>query len=117
QIPVATSLNGKDSIAGNHPLSVGVAGTYSRESANRVVNAADLVCFIGTETGGMTTHFWAVPKIGTPSVQINIDPEALGRNYPFEAAVNGDAKVTLAAMLKIADRGTAARRKAWVNEA
>ena len=25
---------------------------------------ADLVCFIGTETGGMTTHFWAVPKIG-----------------------------------------------------
>src|ERR1700749_4478241 len=48
QIPVVTSLNGKDSIPGNHPLSVGVAGTYSRESANRVVNAADLVCFIGT---------------------------------------------------------------------
>src|SRR5262249_24962807 len=47
QIPVATSLNGKDSIPGNHPLSVGVVGTYSRESANRVVNSADLVCFIG----------------------------------------------------------------------
>ena len=59
QIPVATSLNGKDTIPGNHPLSVGVVGTYSRESANRVVNAADLVCFIGSETGGMTTHFWA----------------------------------------------------------
>ena len=39
QIPVATSLNGKDTIPGNHPLSVGVVGTYSRESANRVVNA------------------------------------------------------------------------------
>ena len=78
QIPVATSLNGKDTIPGNHPLSVGVVGTYSRESANRVVNAADLVCFIGTETGGMTTHFWAVPKIGTPAIQIDIDPEALG---------------------------------------
>ena len=64
-IPVATSLNGKDAIPGTHPLSVGVVGTYSRESANRVVNRADLVCFIGTETGGMTTHFWAVPKIGT----------------------------------------------------
>src|SRR5215475_3192301 len=36
QIPVATSLNGKDAIPGNHPLSVGVVGTYSRESANRV---------------------------------------------------------------------------------
>src|SRR5512145_2832178 len=90
QIPVATSLNGKDAIAGNHPLSVGVVGTYSRESANRVVNGADLVCFVGTETGGMTTHFWAVPKIGTPAVQIDIDPEALGRNYPLQAGVNGD---------------------------
>ena len=47
----------------------------------------------------MTTHFWAVPKIGTPAIQIDIDPEALGRNYPLGAAVNGDAKVTLARML------------------
>src|SRR5258705_6092784 len=78
QIPVATSLNGKDTIPATHPLSVGVVGSYSRESANRVVNRADLVCFIGTETGGMTTHFWAVPKIGTPAIQIDIDAEALG---------------------------------------
>ena len=117
QIPVATSLNGKDSIPGNHPLSVGVVGSYSRESANRVVNRADLVCFIGTETGGMTTHFWAVPKIGTPAIQIDIDAEALGRNYPLEAAVNGDAKVTLARMLEHADRASASRRKPWIAEA
>ena len=117
QIPVATSLNGKDAIPGTHPLSVGVVGTYSRESANRVVNRADLVCFIGSETGGMTTHFWAVPKIGTPAIQIDIDPEALGRNYPLEAAVNGDAKVVLARMLAAADRASAGKRKAWVEEA
>src|SRR5579871_2572687 len=116
QIPVATSLNGKDTIPGNHPLSVGVAGTYSRESANRVVNRADLVFFIGTETGGMTTHFWAVPPIGTPAIGIDINPEALGRNYPLLAAVNGDAKVTLARMLAGADRGTAGKRKAWIAE-
>src|SRR6476619_5542342 len=117
QIPVATSLNGKDVIPGNHPLSVGVVGTYSRESANRVVNGADLICFIGSETGGMTTHVWAVPKIGTPAVQIDIDPEALGRNYPLLAGVNGDAKVTLAMMLKAGDRASAARRKACVAQA
>jgi acetolactate synthase I/II/III large subunit len=117
QIPVATSLNGKDTIPGNHPLSVGVVGSYSRESANRVVNRADLVCFVGTETGGMTTHFWAVPPIGTPAIQIDIDAEALGRNYPLLAAVNGDAKVTLGKMLESADRAGAGRRKAWIAEA
>jgi acetolactate synthase-1/2/3 large subunit len=116
QIPVATSLNGKDAIPGSHPLAVGVVGTYSRESANRVVNAADLVCFVGTEAGGMTTHFWAVPKIGTPAIQIDIEPEALGRNYPLLAAVNGDAKVTLARVLPQADRASAAKRKNWIGE-
>jgi acetolactate synthase-1/2/3 large subunit len=116
-IPVATSLNGKDSIPGNHPLSVGVVGTYSRESANRVVAQADLVCFIGSETGGMTTHFWAVPKIGIPAIQIDIDPETLGRNYPLKAAVLGDAKTTLAHMLEHADPATAARRGPWVETA
>lgn len=116
QIPVATSLNGKDSIPGTHPLSVGVVGSYSRESANRIVNRADLVCFIGTETGGMTTHFWAVPAIGTPAIQIDIDPEALGRNYPLRAGINGDAKTTLAAMVAAADRTSASKRKGWIAE-
>ena len=117
QIPVATSLNGKDTIPGNHPLSVGVVGSYSRESANRVVNRADLVCFVGTETGGMTTHFWAVPPIGTPAIQIDIEAQAIGRNYPLKAAVNGDAKVTLTRMAEHADRGSSARRAPWVAEA
>jgi acetolactate synthase-1/2/3 large subunit len=115
-VPVATSLNGKDGIPGTHPLAVGVVGSYSRESANRVVAAAELVCFVGTEAGGMTTHFWAVPKVGVPAIQIDIDPETLGRNYPLRAAVLGDAKVTLARMVEHADAGTAARRKPWLDE-
>src|SRR3954447_17548701 len=117
QIPVATSLNGKDSIPGTNALSVGVVGSYSRESANRVVSAADLVCFIGSETGGMTTHFWAVPKIGVPAIQIDIDPESLGRNYPLQAAVLGDAKTALARMLEMADASTARQREKWVEHA
>jgi acetolactate synthase-1/2/3 large subunit len=115
-IPVATSLNGKDCIPGVHPLSVGVVGSYSRESANRVVAQADLVCFIGTTTNGMTTHFWAVPKIGTPAVHIDINPTALGRNYPLVAGVLGDAKKTLAKMAELADRSTAASRKPWLDK-
>jgi acetolactate synthase-1/2/3 large subunit len=116
-IPVATSLNGKDCIPGIHPLSVGVVGSYSRESANRVVSQADVVCFIGTETGGMTTHFWAVPKIGVTAIQIDIEPQGLGRNYPLKAAVLGDAKVTLARMLAHVNEDASARRKGWVEQA
>ena len=99
QIPVATSLNGKDSIPADHPLSVGVVGTYSRASANRIVVDADLVCFIGTETGGMTTHFWQVPPLGSRTIQIDIDPEAIGRNYSPLVAIQGDARAVLEIML------------------
>ena len=115
-IPVATSANGRDSIPGTHRLSAGVVGTYSRDCANQVVNRADLVCFIGTQTGGMTTHFWAVPPIGTPAIQIDIEPTALGRNYPLQARVLGDARATLRRMRELADPATAARRAAWLAE-
>ena len=93
-----------------------MVGSYSRKSANRVIGQADLVCFVGSETGGMTTHFWAVPPIGTPAIQIDINAEALGRNYPLQACVNGDAKVTLAAMLEQADRNSTGKRDVWASE-
>ena len=116
-IPVATSLNGKDSIGGHHPLAVGVVGSYSRASANWLVGEADLVCFVGTETGGMTTHFWQVPKPGVSAIQIDIDPEALGRNYPLQVAVLGDARTALTQMLELADGSTALLRTAWLKQA
>src|SRR6266571_2502757 len=116
-VPVATSLNGKDVIRGDHPLAAGVVGTYSRESANLLVAQADLVCFIGTATGGMTTNIWNCPKVGVAAIQIDIDPEALGRNYPLRAAVLGDAKAALARMLQHADNATAKRRAAWIETA
>ena len=113
RIPVATSLNGKDTFLANHPLSAGVVGTYSRGSANRVVSEADLICFIGSKTGGMTTHFWQVPPIGSNAIQIDIDPEAIGRNYTLKAAVQGDARSVLEVMISLMDPSTATRRDRW----
>ena len=115
-IPVVTSLNGKDTIAGAHPLTVGVIGRYSRSAANRVVNRADLVCFVGSSTGSMTTHSWRVPAPGVTAIQIDIDPDVLGRNYPVEVAIAADARLTLAAMLKLAGRRDR-RREEWLAEA
>mgnify|MGYP001824809195 FL=1 len=103
QIPVATTLNGKDSIPGVHPLSLGVVGTYSRASANRIVSEADLVIYVGSETGGMTTHFWQVPAFGADTIQIDIDPESIGRNYPPLVGINADARETLTRMLELTE--------------
>jgi acetolactate synthase-1/2/3 large subunit len=116
RIPVATSANGKDTIPGTHPLSAGVVGTYSRECANQVVARADLVCFIGTATGSMTTHFWAVPPSGTPAIQIDIEASRLGRNYPLRTGIAADAKLALARMLALAARLPGIDRTAWLAE-
>ena len=115
QIPVATSLAAKDAINENNPLSVGVVGTYSRRSANQVVASADLVIFVGTRAGGMTTHFWTIPSKGTATIQIDIDPSVNGRNYPNEVSVVGDAKACLEKMSEM-NVPVPSNRSKWLTE-
>jgi acetolactate synthase I/II/III large subunit len=111
-IPVATSLNGKGTISDDHPLSVGVMGTYSRWCANRAVFEADLVFFIGSHTGSQVTNNWRIPAIGTPVIQLDIYPQELGRNYPNTVSLLGDAKVTLRRLLEVLT--PEAPKKEWV---
>jgi acetolactate synthase-1/2/3 large subunit len=94
-IPVATSLNGKQTISDDHPLALGVVGTYSRRCANQAVAEADLVFFIGSHTGGQVTNNWKIPRPGTAVIQLDLSPSDLGRNYPNTVSLLGDAKVTL----------------------
>jgi acetolactate synthase-1/2/3 large subunit len=100
-IPVATSLNAKGTIAEDHPLAVGVCGAYSRWCANRAVSEADLVLFIGSHTGSQVTLDWRIPAVGTPVIQIDIDPSELGRSYPTEVALQGDAKATVRRLTEV----------------
>ena len=102
-IPVATSLNAKGAIAEDHPLAVGVCGSYSRWCANRVVSEADLVLFVGSHTGSQVTLDWKLPAIGTPVIQIDIDPSELGRSYPTQVALQGDARATLRRLIEASE--------------
>ena len=97
-IPVATSLNGKGTIPDDHPLCVGVVGGYARACANRAVCEADLVIYVGSRTGGMTTHEWRVPPPGAAIIQIDIDAAEIGRNYPVVAGMQADAKAALSGL-------------------
>ncbi|MBM3357159.1 MAG: thiamine pyrophosphate-binding protein [Betaproteobacteria bacterium] len=113
QIPVATSLSAKGAILDNHPLAVGVVGTYSRECANRVVAEADLVFFVGNHAGGQLTAGWRIPAAGTPVIQLDIDPAQLGRNYPNAVSLLGDAKVTLRQLCDVAQPKARVNDKGW----
>ncbi len=113
-IPVATSLNAKGTILDTHPLAVGVVGTYSRACANRAVGEADLVFFIGSHTGGQVTARWQVPKPGTRVVHLDIDAREIGRNYPTEQALLGDARTVLRQMIEKAAKESAGKRAQWV---
>jgi len=115
-IPVATSLNAKDVIPGTHPLAVGVVGLYQRESANRAVLEADLVCYVGSKTGSQVTRDWRVPPPGTAVIQVDIDAAELGRHYPNAVSLLGDAKVTLT-MLAAATGAATRDRSTWVERA
>ena len=99
-IPVATSLNAKTVIPWDHPLAVGVPGLYSKDCANKAVCEADLVFFIGSHTGGQVTNDWRIPPIGTPVIQLDINPSEIGRSYPVELGIMGDARASLKKLIK-----------------
>jgi acetolactate synthase-1/2/3 large subunit len=52
-----------------------------------------------------------VPPLGARVIQLDIDPEALGRNYPAEVAINADARTALERMAQLA--GEQERDRAW----
>jgi len=104
-MPVVTSLNGKGTIRDDHPLAVGVVGSYSAQCANCAVSEADLVLFVGSRTGSQVTNDWKIPRLGTLIIQIDIDPSELGRNYPAKVAILGDAKATLRRLIEATERG------------
>jgi acetolactate synthase I/II/III large subunit len=97
-IPVATTNAGKGVVPENHPLAVGVVGTYGQQCANRSVSDADLVLFIGSATGDQATLDWTIPAVGTRVIQIDIEASELGRSYPDALGICGDAKTVLQQM-------------------
>jgi acetolactate synthase-1/2/3 large subunit len=98
-IPVATSLNAKEVFPYDHPLAVGIPGSYSRSCANKIVAESDLIFFIGSHTGSQITNNWRLPRKGTTIIQLDINPAELGRSFPIQIGLMGDVKATLTKIL------------------
>ena len=110
--PVATTISGKGAIAESHPLALGVVGANGGTMATReVVEAADLVLFIGCRAGSVTTEKWRFPPRSARIVHIDVDPRVLGVNYVPEVAVLADARLGLAALVRTIEGARTPREK------
>ena len=100
--PVATTISGKGSIDERCAHSVGVVGSNGGTPQTRaVVDAADLVVFVGCRAGSVTTERWRHPAPGAAHIiHIDADPQVPGRNYQVDVPLVGDAKLALAALLE-----------------
>jgi len=95
--PVATTISGKGSIDERCALSVGVVGSNGGTPETRtVVDAADLVIFVGCRAGSVTTARWRHPAPGRAKIiHIDVDPAVPGANYKVDVPLVGDAKLCL----------------------
>jgi acetolactate synthase I/II/III large subunit len=113
--PIATTLGARALIPSRHPLAAGVPGSYSAPPANRIVHGADLVLYVGCDTGDQVTLNWTVPPLATKIVQIDADPLEIGRSYPSTIGVVGDPKATVARLAQAI--GRPARDRGFADEA
>ncbi len=103
-IVVATTVSGQGSLADDHPNCLGVVGSNGGVPATRaVVDAADLVVFVGCRAGSVTTERWRSPKPGVKVVHVDCDPMAISANYPTDIAVVADAGRAFAALNRALD--------------
>jgi acetolactate synthase-1/2/3 large subunit len=112
-IPVATTLMGKGAIPENHPLSVGITGIWGTRLANETTRDADVILAIGTGFVESDCSSWhpsytfAIPPARL--IQIDVDPQEIGKTYPVSVGIVGDAKASLGRLLELF-RARSARR-------
>ena len=102
-IPVATSYKGKSAISEDHPLALGMVGTYGQETANRAVGDSDTILVVGALLRSQET-VGERPDIFDPNkqriIQIDIDERNAGWSFPVELGLIGDAKVIMEQMVE-----------------
>jgi acetolactate synthase-1/2/3 large subunit len=129
--PVVTTWNGKGAIDETHRLAGLTIGDTASSCGNELASRADVLLSVGcrftdwSASSYRTGVTFAIPP--SRLVQIDIDPREIGKNYPAEVALVGDAKAALADLLAALGRGTptvpdaygaeiAKRKAAWFEQ-
>ncbi|TFF37776.1 thiamine pyrophosphate-dependent enzyme [Mucilaginibacter psychrotolerans] len=99
--PVGYSFRGKMGIQHNNPYEVGMTGLLGLPSAYHSMHESDLVILLGTD-------FPYVPFIPHDKIIVQIDsnPEKLGRRAKLKLGLHGDIKSALKALLPLLNEKT-----------
>jgi len=103
-IPVATTLMAKGVFPENHPLALGMTGIWGTRAANETTLEADVLVAVGTGFAEADCSSWdpkytfAIPP--TRLIQVDIDPQEIGKIYPVDVGIVGDAKATLRELVR-----------------
>lgn len=101
---VTTSFMGKGSIPEDHPLYAWPCGDLGSIPGNAMTREADVILAIGCRFSDRITSSYRpgvtfdIPK--TKLIQIDIDGFEIGKNYPAEIGIVGDAGPILSALLE-----------------
>ncbi len=100
-LPVATSYTAKGVFPENHPLALGCLGVGGRPYAKEFFLKSDLILALGTTFSEGTTMGFGHRTIPdqTKIIQIDIDPDELGRNYPTQLSVQADVKAAVRSII------------------
>jgi len=115
-IPVATTFNGRGSFPEDHPLSAGRMGVHAASFTDEALSRADLILAVGCRFASLSTRRWSNINPDSTLIHVDVDPEIIGRNYPADVAIIGDAGTVLRLMLEEAGKIEAERRrrKEWL---
>ncbi|MCC6177975.1 MAG: thiamine pyrophosphate-binding protein [Chloroflexi bacterium] len=99
--PIFTSATGRNAVSSDHPLFLGALIVDAE--VRRYLAHHDLLLALGTTFRADDTGDWMLRL--PPMVQVDIEAEQIGKNYPVEAAVVGDARQALRGLLDILGAG------------
>lgn len=103
-LPVFTTNMGKGAVNEFHPLSCGVLAQLNGPRAlghftRKLHEEADVILQVGTRNNQSATDSWRLVPPNAKIIQIDVDPQEIGRNYDAVRLV-GDAAETLSALFK-----------------
>ena len=96
QAPVFTTVLGKGAFPEDHPLAAGTAILHPL--AQEFLARRDVVLAVGTRFTEEETSGWRL-RLPETLIHLDVDAGEIGRNYPASAALVGDARESLRALV------------------